>query len=96
VNLLVTNTRSAQAYGIIRALRPYAQKVVATMEGDNRFVARLAHAAASRLVDKRYYAPSPAQDWKAGRIQKENAAREEAYIQAVLRSCLRETIGASF
>jgi biotin carboxylase len=96
MNLLVTNTRNAQAYGIIRALRPYAQKVVATMEGDNRFVARLSHAANSRLVDKRYYAPSPAQDWKAGRIQKENTAREEAYIQAVLRICEREQIDTVF
>jgi hypothetical protein len=30
MNLLVTNTRNAQAYGIIRALRPYAEKIVAT------------------------------------------------------------------
>jgi hypothetical protein len=26
MNLLVTNTRNAQAYAIIRALRPYAKK----------------------------------------------------------------------
>ena len=96
MNLLVTNTRNGQAYGIIRALRPYAQKVVVTMEGDNRFVARLSHAANSRLVDERYYAPSPAQDWRAGRIQKENTVVEEAYIQAVLRICEREQIDTVF
>src|SRR4026209_2717069 len=96
MNLLVTNTRNAQAYGIIRALRPYAAKIVATMEGDNRFVARLSHAANSRLVDKRYYVPSPAQDWRAGRIQRENTAREEAYIQAILRICEREQIDTVF
>jgi hypothetical protein len=78
MNLLVTNTHKAQAYAIIRALRPHAEKIVATMEGDNRLVARLSHAANSRLVDKRSYTPSPAKDWRAGRIQKENTESEEA------------------
>jgi biotin carboxylase len=96
VNLLVTNTRNAQAYGIVRALRRYARKIVATMEGDKRLAARLSHAANSRLVDKRYYTPSPAQDWRAGRIQKENTAREEAYIQAILGICEREQIDTIF
>ena len=96
MNLLVTNTRNAQAYGIIRALRPYAEKIVATMEGDNRFLARLSHAANSRLVDKRCYTPSPAEDWRAGRIQKENTESEEAYIQAVLSICEREKIDTIF
>jgi len=92
VNLLVTNTRNAQAYGIVRALRPHARKIVATMEGDNRLAARLSHAANSRLVDKRHYVPSPAKDWRAGRIQRENTEREEAYIQAILRICELEKI----
>jgi biotin carboxylase len=92
MNLLVANTRNAQAYGIVRALRPYARKIVATMEGDNRLAARLSHAANSRLVDKRHYAPSPAKDWRAGRIQRENTEREEAYIQAILRICELEKI----
>lgn len=83
MNLLVTNTRNTQAYHIIRALRPYAKKIVATVEGDNPVVARLSHAANSRLVDKRYYTPSPAEDWSAGKIQRENTEREEAYIQTV-------------
>ena len=48
MNLLVTNTRNAQAYAIIRALRPHAEKIVATMEGDNRLAARLSHAVNSR------------------------------------------------
>ncbi len=96
MNLLVTNTRNAQAYAIIRALRPHAQKIVVTMYGRNRLVARLSHAANSRLVDKRYYVPSPVEDWRAGRIQKENTEREEAYIQAVLRICEREKIDTIF
>jgi biotin carboxylase len=96
VNLLVTNTRNAQAYAIIRALRPYAQKVVATMEGNNRLAARLSHAANSRLVDRRYYTPSPAKDWRAGNIQRENTETEEAYIQAVLKICEEEKIDTIF
>lgn len=96
VNLLVTNTCNAQAYAIIRALRPYAQKIVATMEGNNRLAARLSHAANSRLVDKRYYAPSAAEDWRAGRIQRENTEREEAYVQAVERICDQENIDTIF
>jgi predicted ATP-grasp superfamily ATP-dependent carboligase len=96
VNLLVTNTRNTQAYHIIRALRPYADKVVATMEGESRFVARLSHAASSRLVDKRYYTPFPADDWRAGRIRRENTPREEAYIQVLLWICEKEKIDTIF
>ena len=96
MNLLITNTRNPQAYAIIRALRPYATKIVATMEGNNRVAARLSHAANSPLVDKRYYSPSPATDWRAGRIQKENTAREEAYVQAVMRICEEEKIDTIF
>ena len=96
LNLLVTNTRNPQAYSIIRALRPYSEKLVATMEGKNRLAARFCHAANSRLVDKRYYVPSPVEDWKAGIIQKENTEREEAYIQAILKICEREKIDTIF
>jgi biotin carboxylase len=96
MNLLVTNTRNAQAYAIIRALRPYANKIVATMEGDNRIAARLSHAANSRFLDKRCYAPSRATDWRAGRIQKENTEGEEAYVRAVMRICEEEKIDTIF
>lgn len=96
MNLLVTNSRSAQAYAIIRFLRPYARKIVVTMEGDNRLTARLSHAANSLLVDKRYYVPSPAADWRAGRIQPANSGREETYIRAVERICEEEQIDTIF
>jgi biotin carboxylase len=96
MNLLVTNTRNAQAYAIIRALRPYAQKIVVSMYGANRLAAGLSHAANSRLVDKRYFVPSPVEDWRAGRIQRENTEREEAYVQAVLRICDKEKIDTLF
>jgi biotin carboxylase len=96
MNLLVTNTRNAQAYAIIRALRPHARMIVVTMYGKNRLAARLSHAANSRLVDKRYYVPSPVEDWRAGKIQKENTDREEAYIQAVLMICEKEKIDTIF
>jgi biotin carboxylase len=96
MNLLVTNTRNAQAYALIRALRPHANKIVATMEGNNPFAAWFSHAARSRLVDRRYFTPSPAADWRAGRIQQENTENEENYIQAVLRICEDEKIDTIF
>ena len=96
MNLLVTNTRNPQAYAIIRALRPYCNKLVVTMYGTNRLAARLSHAANSRLVDRRYHVPSPVDDWRAGRIQKENTVPEEKYIQAILNICEREKINAIF
>ncbi len=96
MNLLVTNTRNTQAYSIIRTLRPYAAKIVAAMEGNNRLAARISHAANSRLVDKRYYTPYPAEDWRAGRIQRENTEKEEFYIQTVLQICEAEKIDTIF
>ena len=92
VNLLVTNTRNAQAYAIIRALRPHANKIIATMEGDNRVSAWFSHAARSRLVDRCYFTPSPAADWRAGRIQRDNTETEERYLRAVTQICETENI----
>jgi len=97
MNLLVTNTHSPQSYAIIRALRPYADRIVVTMEGENRFLARLfSHAANSRLVDRRYYVPSPVEDWWVGNIKRENTEREEAFIRAVVQICQEEKINAIF
>ena len=96
MNLLVTNTRHSQAYAIIRALRPHAEKIVVTMYGKNHLLARLSHAANSRLVDKRYYVPSPVGDWESGKIQRENTEKEENYIQAVERICEKEKITVIF
>jgi predicted ATP-grasp superfamily ATP-dependent carboligase len=87
MNLLVTNTGTTTAYVIIRALRPHAQKIIATEIQGLR-----SRAAYSRLVDKRYYVPSPMEDWKAGNITKENTEREEAYIQAIQNICETEKI----
>src|SRR5712692_6082780 len=96
MRLLVTNTHSAPAYSIIRALRPYATGVVATMEGKHRWAARTSHAANSRLVDQRYYVPRADLDWRAGIIQKENTEREEAYVQRILEICRLERIDTIF
>jgi biotin carboxylase len=96
MNLLVTNSQSAQAYSIIRALRPYATKIVATMEGKHRWAARTAHAANSRFVDRRYYVPRADLDWKAGIIQKQNTEREEAYVQRIREICRLEQIDTIF
>lgn len=40
MRLLVANTAYRHAYSIIRALRPYARKITAALEGDNRLVAK--------------------------------------------------------
>ena len=96
MNLLVTNTRHTQAYAIIRSLRPHSQKIVVTMYGKNRLAAGLSHAANSRLVDKRYYVPSPVEDWERGKIQRENTEQEESYIQAVEKICEKEKIDTIF
>ena len=97
MNLLVTNTDSPQSYAIIRALRPYADRIVVTMEGENRFLARLfSHVANSRFVDRRYYVPSPVEDWWAGNIKRENTEKEEAFIRAVAQICEKEKIDVIF
>jgi biotin carboxylase len=47
-------------------------------------------------VDKRYYSPSPAKDWRAGKIQRANTEREEAYVCAIERICEQEQIDTIF
>lgn len=91
MRLLVTNTRTPQAYAIIRALRPHASRVVATVEG-NGLAARLSHAAHSRLVDARYRVPVPIDDWAGGRISETNSPAEQAFIDEIARVCDRERI----
>lgn len=97
MRLLVTNTRCAQAYAVIRALRPYAEIVVATMSGPRPLgILPTCHAAYSRLVDRRYRVPDPEQDWHQGRIQQDNTEREQAFITAILQICERENIDTIF
>ena len=97
MRLLVTNTRCAQAYAIIRALRPYAEIIVATMSGPRPLgFWPTCHAAYSRLVDRRYRVPDPEQDWHEGRIQPDNTEREQAFITAILQICEREKIDTIF
>jgi biotin carboxylase len=91
MNLLVTNPQTPQAYAIIRALRPHARRIVATIEGEG-LRARLSHGAYSRLVDARHRVPSPVTDWWAGRIGPENTDREQAFVDAVARICAQERI----
>jgi carbamoyl-phosphate synthase large subunit len=87
IRLLVTNTGAPQAYAVIRALRPHAETIVATMEGKNWAAARLAHAANSRLVDRRVRVPSPVEAWRGG-----DDAAGERYADALLAVCERERI----
>ena len=95
MRLLVTNTQTPQAYAIVRALRPHASRVVATLEGEG-WRARLSHAAHSRLVDARYAVPSPVEEWSAGRIGPDVTAREQAFVDAVVGICERERIDTIF
>jgi biotin carboxylase len=95
VRLLVTNPQTPQAYAIIRALRPFAERVVTTLEpGGLR--ARFAHAAHSRLVDACYTVPSPVDDWSSGRAGVEPAAAERACVDQMLRIAARERLDVIF
>lgn len=96
MNLLITNTHTAQSYAILRALRPYANRVVATMIGTNRWKARTAHTANSRYVDARYYTSNPSGDWLAGLLQETNTENEEAYVRRIEEICDRERIDTIF
>ena len=96
MNLLVTNTDVPQAYAVVRALRPHAQKIVAIMYGPSLLRARLSHVAHSRLVDARHMVPSPVKDWLEGTITPQNSSREEAYVQAVEDICREEMIDTIF
>ena len=88
MNLLVTNTREIQAYSIIRALRPDADKIVAIVSAKYPKAARLSHAANSKLIDGRYYVQGAENDWKTGNIQPQNTPAEERYIIKILEICL--------
>jgi len=97
VRVLVTNTNSAQAYAIVRCLRPHAERVIATQSDHRRLgFIPMGQAAYSRLVDRRYPVQDPEADWHAGRIQVDNTEREQAYISAILEICDREKIDAVF
>ena len=96
MNLLVTNTQGAQAYAIIRALRPYAKRIVATMNGSTQWKARTSHAAQSRHVDARYLVPAPGADWMAGVIQDANTEKEQAYLDRIEEVCRLERIDTIF
>ena len=96
MNLLITNSNAAQSYAILRALRPYANRVVVTMTGTNRWRARTAHTANSRYVDGRYYAPNPSLDWLAGVMQETNTENEETYVRRIEEICEREQLDTIF
>lgn len=97
MRLLVTNTQTAQAYAVVRALRPHAELIVATVSGTRPLgIWPTCHAAYSRLVDRRYPVPDPERDWHEGRIQPENTEREQQFIDAVVDICERENIDTVF
>ncbi len=95
MRLLVTNTCYSQAYYIIRALRPCADRVVATVE-PSRVGPLRSHAAFSRLVDARYRVPDPGADWRRGLVQADNTAAESEFIDRILQICGQESIDVVF
>jgi len=96
MRLLVTNTRTGQAYAIIRSLRPHAEWISATKYGSSWLTAQSAAAAASRLVDRSYVVTSPEEDWAAGIIQAGNTERDERYIRDIEKICSRDRIDTIF
>ena len=97
MRLLITNTISAQAYAVLRALRPYADVIIATTYGPRPLgIWPTCHAAYSRFVDRRYPVPDPERDWHEGRIQPENTNREQVFIEAIVDICDREKIDTIF
>src|SRR5688572_3946150 len=92
MNILITNTHATQSYAIMTALRPYANRIVATVEQGARLQSGLPQAAYSRFVDKKYQIPSPVHDWRGGNIIRGNTNREDCFIQAVVQICQKENI----
>jgi biotin carboxylase len=97
MRLLITNSRTAQAYAALRALRPHAEVVITTTYGPKPFgIWPACHASYSRLSDRCYEVPDPERDWLAGNIQPTNTPREQAYIDAVADICERENLDTIF
>ncbi len=95
MRLLVTNSQQPPAYAIVRALRPHAEFVAATIE-EETWQGRLAHAARSRLVDAVRPVPSPVEEWHSGRIGPDVSVREQAFVDRLLEICRRDRIDALF
>jgi glutathione synthase/RimK-type ligase-like ATP-grasp enzyme len=96
MRLLVTNPWNGQAYCVLRSLRRHASRVVATIYREHGALGRLAPAAVSRFVDRVYPVPLAIQDWRRGGLEETNTAAEEAYVQAILDICERESLDTVF
>ena len=96
MRLLVTNPWNGQAYCVLRSLRRHATRVVATVYREHGALGRLVPAAVSRFVDRVDPVPLAIQDWRRGGLEEENTAAEEAYVQAVLGICERESLDTVF
>lgn len=95
MRLLVTNTQAPQAYAIVRALRPHAEYIAATIEGPG-WRPRLSHVARSRLVDAIRPIPSVVGEWSAARIGPDVSPGEQSVVDALLAICERDRIDAIF
>ncbi len=96
MKVLITNTREEQPYLILRCLRHVADRIVITVDQGNVLQRWAGISAWSRHVSKRYTVPDCSADWRAGRIEEENTAHEEAYIRRIEEICAMEEIDTIF
>ncbi len=92
VRLLVPNSRSSQAYAVIRSLRGCAERIVALAERNWPLEQYLAHSAFAPEVDRRVVTGWPMGDWERGNHASVNTPSEERYIAKVERLCGEEGI----
>ena len=96
MRLLVTNTHTPQAYAIVRALRPHAERIVALIEGGG--LARAAGARSQVAACGRGLS-SARRRWTTGRRDNPAATtrrREAAFVRDVSEVCQRERIDVIF
>lgn len=77
-------------------MREQANRVIGTVDGGSRLVARLAPAALSRFVDKLYHVPSLTEDWRRGGLEREQTDVAQRFIGAILEICEKEKIDVAF
>lgn len=87
MNVLVTNAQMHAAYAIMLALKPFSENIVTTTP---------VKIPKSRLAKRQYRVPVIEDEWRSGRISRENTDREEAYVRMLMDICRREAIDVVF
>jgi carbamoyl-phosphate synthase large subunit len=94
--LLIPNARNAQAYAVIRSLRPRATRIVALSERRWPGEAYLAHAVFSPGVDRWRSTPWPGGDWERAGPSSVNTRAEARYLETVEDACREERITCAY